>query len=392
MFTVLSVCLNLYILHYFRQSNEKLRKLAEKRQKSIEARDSKIDDDVRITPIARQSSVESIYFPEGSVDLDKFEKASNSSSRSSTSGFASVSSRATGRYLASNRSGYGRQSFVLDPREIRRGRSVPDIRTASLGQGMKSNLSYKGSQTSLNSILEVSSSEQTTGSNNYQSRRYIQNPFKYNTVGVRRNRIDNTCSQKVGGLTLPRKLSQTRAIVHARRASQDSGTTNISKTDNETNIQFYSHYEVPQTVLDVNKLTADKVVVNKPEDIEHEFMPVDPVPSVSDNIYSTVKKPKKPRPIVAPKPTTVIYSEVDMKTPPVVDRSDSPASDISLEENNNQHLTIKTELGTGVTSGDHQTTQHYALMRTFKPTRDYEDLSEDTDPYQPMTFVKPAKF
>ena len=277
---------------------------------------------------------------------------------------------------------------MIDPREVRRGRSVPDIRTASLGHGVKSNCSYKGSQTSLNSILEV-------GNHGNQNRRYVQNPLKYNTIGARRSRADNTYSQKQGGMTLPRKLSQTRAIVHARNPSQDSGINNFNKADNEMDIQLYSHYEDPQNFLGMTKPSADKTLVIKKDSDSHGFMPVEPVPLVSDNIYSTVKKPKKPRPVVAPKPNKAIYSDVNIGTLQVRERSDSPGadSDASLEENNNQHLNVKTELDTSE-GNDHQTTQQYALMRTFKPSRDYEDvdLGDDTDPYQPLSFVKPAKF
>ena len=361
---------------------------------SLEARDNKIDDDVRITPIIRQSSVESMNFPEGSVDLDKYEKVSNSSSRSSTSGVASVSSRATGRHITSNRPGSGRLSLVLDPREIKRGRSVPDIRAGYSGKGMQSNQSYRGSQTSLDSILEVAFSEKSTGQNSDRNRRYIQNPFKYNTVGFRGNRIDNTYNPKRSGLTLPTKRTQTKAIVHARRSSQDSVITNLNKTESDTNVRFQSHYEEPQGILGAPNLSSANAPVNKTEVNEQCFRPVDPAKSLTENIYSTVKKPKKPRPVIAPKPGKVIYSEVNIGTLPALQRSDSPGSDISLEENNNQHLTIYKTADSKNENDDHQKTQHYALMHTFKPNRDYEDveLSAETEPYQILSSVKPAKF
>lgn len=384
---------------YFRQSSEKSRKLAEKRQMSLEARDNQLDDDAHITPIKRHNSVESVSFPEGTVDLDKYEKGSVCSSRSSTSGFASLSSRANGRFVNSGGgTPSGRLSLVLDPRDIQKGRSVPDIRSAHLEQGTKSNQSYRGSQTSLESVQEVTSSENSDGQNNERRRKYIQKPFKYNTVGFRGNCVDNLYNPKRSGLTLPVRRTQTRALVHARQQSQDSGICVLGKSGSDMNISFRPHYEDPQSILgsepvdDINIVTKDETADNK-----QEFQPISP--AVSDNIYSTVQKPKT-KPLVFPKPRKDIYCGVNKSSLPVVPRCESPGSDTSLEENNNEHLNLNETCKDTKETDDEELnaprTQHYALMHTFKPRSQYEevDISGAEKPAVPIrcSSIQPAKF
>ena len=63
-------------------------------------------------------------------------------------------------------------------------------------------------------------------------------------------------------------------------------------------------------------------------------------------------------------------------------REDSPTSIVSLEENNNEHLDKGGKDADGsvvfnIRGGRCATTskgEHYALMHTFKPTRDYEEV------------------
>ena len=413
------------VVHYcFSQSVEKSRKLAERRQINLEARDSKFDEDVRITPMKRPSSVESIYFPEGTIELDRYEKGSICSSRSSTSGFGSMTSRNTGRFISHGKPVSGGLALVLDPRDVRKSGSVPDVRSAYLEQHLKSNQSYRGSQSSLENIQEMtsSSSEVTNGG---RRRKFSQRPIKYNTVGVRGNCADNLYNPNRGGLTLPGKRLQTRAIVHARRASQDSGISRLTKTGSDLSMTFRSHYEDPQEVMRQESTNGEHAVAGineKSIDSKAGFRPISPASSSTDYLYSTVKKPKKP--VILSKPSKDVYSSVNKsETKPVIltkpnkpiytgvntsnfkpdilantnkdiyssvndsdvmsyHREDSPTSVVSLEENNNEHLDKDgkdaDESVVFDIRGGHCATisngEHYALMHTFKPTRDYEDV------------------
>ena len=353
---------------------------------NLEARDSrKIDEDVQITPMRSQASLESVCFPEGTVDLDKYEKGSVCSSRSSTSGLGSIISKAnrtTSKYVTSGRPVSGGLSLVLDPRDVKRSGSVPDVRSTPIDQGLKSYSGYKGSQTSLESIKELTACYNSGPQNGGRRKRYSR-PAKYNTVGVHGSCADNLYNPNRAGLTLPTKRARTRAYVHAERGSLDSGI--LSNVESDVSVSVGSHYEDPQLVLPSTSVYKENISDNDSvAESRIGFRPISPPVSNPESLYSTVKKPRKP--IVPPKPTKDVYttdSKFCLKVPPTFVSPPPPLHpSTSLEEINHdeaEYAQPDNDINAKAFPNGKTQNPHYAFMSTFKPTRDYEEVDFSAD-------------
>ena len=351
---------------------------------NLEARESKVDEDVRITPIIRkQPSLESVCFPETTIDLDKYEKGSVCSSRSSTSGLGSYisrSSRTAGKYVTSGRPASGGLSLVLDPRDLKRAGSVPDIKSSS-ELGLRSNSAFKGSQTSLVSIKEMTSRNSSELQGGGRRKRYSQRPLKYNTVGFRGNCADNLYSSSRAGMTLPVKRSQTRAYVHAERGSHDSGLSRMTNIESDISVSFGSHYEDPQELMLRNNSNHRENVSSNDSAIESdtEFRPISPATSNSEELYSTVIK-KSEKPIIPPKPKkdmSITEKRYNIDMPPALVTQAPPLyHSTSLEEINHDEIDVSANDVNDKPAGALTKPKplHYAFMQTFKPSRDYEDV------------------
>ena len=178
-------------------------------------------------------------------------------------------------------------------------------------QHPKSNQSYRGSQSSLENIQETTSSSSSDVPHGLRRRKFSQKPIKYNTVGVRGICANNLYNLNCCGQTPPEKRSQTRAIVHARRASQDSGMSRLTKTGSDLSMTFRSHYEDPQDVMrqgSTNRERAFGGINETNTDSKAGFRTISPASSSADYLYSTVKKPKKP--VILPKPNKDIYTHL----------------------------------------------------------------------------------